>query len=185
MGFALHFGDFKSLVESVSETKGGFCRRLVVAAMCLLAGIVWCRFVFFEEKKTYNKLHPFTSLVPIVVYLLLRNMTESLRQHYLFGFAYLGRVTLETYILQFHIWMKTTGINGSPKHLLVLIPEQHWVNFVVVSAVYIFLSVRLSNLTTVLRDALIPDCTRSLCMIWGCMTMASFTCWALASMCMP
>ena len=28
-------------------------------------------------------------------------------------------MTLETYILQFHIWMKTTGVNGSPKHLMV------------------------------------------------------------------
>merc|ERR1712187_957811 len=101
---------------------------------------------FSLHKYKYNELHPFTSFIPITSWLILRNLIPCLRQRYLYFFAYLGRVTLETYILQFHIWMKTTGINGSPKSLLVCIPEwvpgHFWVNFIVCSAIYIFVSVR-------------------------------------------
>ena len=72
--------------------------------------------------KGYNMWHPFTSFIPIVCYVILRNCTEQLRSKYLHVFTYMGRVTLETYVLQFHIWMKTTGINGSPKTLMMIIP---------------------------------------------------------------
>merc|ERR1719197_1293617 len=101
----------------------------------------WWYYVFSLEKRAYNALHPFTSFIPIACWLVLRNFVPCLRQRYLYLFAYLGRVTLETYILQFHVWMKTTGVNGSPKSLLVLIPQSYWLNFVVVSAIYIAVSV--------------------------------------------
>jgi len=71
-------------------------------------------------------------------------------------FAWTGKITLETYILQFHIWMKTTGINGSPKNLMVLLPGWYWTNFVLISAVYIFVSYRVFHITNTLKDACIP-----------------------------
>ena len=51
--------------------------------------------------------------------MVLRNMSPLLRRWHMHMFAWTGKITLETYILQFHIWMKTTGVNGSPKHLMV------------------------------------------------------------------
>ena len=66
------------------------------------------------------------------------------------------QVTLETYILQFHCWMKTTGINGSPKYLMVWLPGFFWANFVLVSFVYVFLSFRIFHITAALRDVVIP-----------------------------
>ena len=71
-------------------------------------------------------------------------------------FAWCGKITLETYILQFHIWMKTTGINGSPKFLMVVLPFSYWLNFVLVSALYIFISFRVFYITAGLRDVVIP-----------------------------
>jgi hypothetical protein len=52
--------------------------------------------------------------------------------------------------------MKTTGINGSPKHLLVWLPGYYWLNFALVSAVYIVISYRVFIITAALRDAVIP-----------------------------
>ena len=65
-------------------------------------------------------------------------------------------MTLETYILQFHIWMKTTGINGSPKHLMVWIPGFYWTNFLLTSATYIYISYRVFKITVALRDVAVP-----------------------------
>ena len=88
--------------------------------------------------------------------------TPALRARYVHLFTFLGQVTLETYILQFHVWMKTTGLNGSPKFLLVLIEGHFWLNFAVVSAAYFLVSVRVFRLTCALRDALVPDDARDL-----------------------
>ena len=136
-------------------------RGAVVAAL-LGAIYVYHDAVFSLDKYAYNGYHPYTSWLPILVYILLRNLTPALRARYVHLFTFLGQVTLETYILQFHVWMKTTGLNGSPKFLLVLIEGHFWLNFAVVSAAYFLVSVRVFRLTCALRDALVPDDARDL-----------------------
>ena len=128
---------------------------LALAAGAAVAA--WGVLVFARDKYAYNAAHPFTSWIPIAAYVVLRNLTPFLRARYVHLFTFLGKVTLETYILQFHVWMKTTGLNGSPKFLLVLVEGHFWLNFALVSAAYFFVSVRVFRLTVALRDALIPD----------------------------
>ena len=117
----------------------------------------WGQAVFLKDKYAYNALHPYTSWIPVLCYIVARNLTPALRARYLLLFTFLGQVTLETYILQFHVWMKTTGVNGSPKFLLVLFPDHFWLNFAVVSALSFLVSVRIFKLTVGLRNALIPE----------------------------
>ena len=121
--------------------------------------------------------------------MVLRNMSPLLRRWHMHMFAWTGKITLETYILQFHVWMKTTGVNGSPKHLMVRrrrrvlprrpavahtartprarlkpppalrqvwLPGWYWTNFLLTTAVYIFVSYRIFKITATLRDACIP-----------------------------
>ena len=93
-------------------------QSVVVGATLALGG--WWYFTYFTlPKREYNKAHPFTSFIPLFCYMVLRNMSPLLRRWHMHMFAWTGKITLETYILQFHIWMKTTGVNGSPKHLMV------------------------------------------------------------------
>jgi len=144
-------------VDAIRETapKGAAFAAALGAVGVVL--VVYGKEVFLLDKYAYNKYHPYTSWLPILAYIIVRNLTPWLRARYLHLFTFLGQVTLETYILQFHIWMKTTGLNGSPKFLLVLFPNYFWLNFAVVSAVYFLVSVRVFRLTVALRDALVPE----------------------------
>jgi len=136
----------------------------------------WYYSYFVLAKKDYNKVHPYTSFIPIFCYLILRNLTPLLRRWHMHLFAWTGKITLETYILQFHIWMKTTGINGSPKNLMVLLPGWYWTNFILISAVYIFISYRVFHITNTLKDFCIPRETSEIAksMVGMCVTIAAF-----------
>eukprot|EP00435_Cladocopium_sp_Y103_P020417 s890_g5.t1 len=159
---ALHYNHFAALLQlNVSSCARRLAIQVTLVLVALACGALWWKHVFQLDKYAYNKIHPFTSFVPLTAYLILRNCTEGLRKRYLYLFAYMGRTTLETYIFQFHIWMRTTGLNGSPKKLLVVIPGSYWLNFAVLTAIYIFVSIRFSHLTGVLRDALIPSSLRA------------------------
>ncbi|KAL3905035.1 MAG: hypothetical protein SGPRY_011062 [Prymnesium sp.] len=133
-----------------------FSQRLLMKTalfgLTMGVGVWWYLEYFTLSKREYNKVHPYTSFIPIFVYMVLRNITPIIRRWHMHLFAWTGKITLETYILQFHIWMKTTGINGSPKHLMVLIPGWYWTNFILISAVY-----RVFRITNILKDIVIPQ----------------------------
>jgi len=142
-------------IESLESGKRSMA-KLALLGVTLALGYWWWSSYFALPKRAYNKVHPYTSFAPIFLYLVLRNLTEWLRRRHMHLFAWCGKITLETYILQFHVWMKTTGINGSPKYLMVWLPGWYWTNFLLVSAVYVFLSFRVFHITASLRDTVIP-----------------------------
>lgn len=127
----------------------------IVAVVATFAG--WFYFVGALPKFEYNRLHPYTSFIPIGCYIFLRNSTRYLRERVLPAWGEIGKYTLETYICQFHIWMRTTGENGNPKFLLVLVPGSFWLNFVLVSALYLYVSVRLFKVTVALKEVCVPN----------------------------
>lgn len=142
-------------IESMPTSKRTMAKLALLGATLAVGG--WWAYEYFSlKKRDYNKVHPYTSFIPIFLYLVLRNLTEGLRKRHMYLFAWCGKITLETYILQFHVWMKTTGINGSPKYLMVLLPNMYWTNFVLISAAYVYLSFRVFHITAALRDVAVP-----------------------------
>ena len=135
-----------------------------VLAACAAIGYYYYISVFSLGKYEYNALHPYTSFVPITLYITLRNLSKRARQYHMHLFAFLGKITLETYIGQFHIWMVTTGPDytrlpdAAPKRLLMLLPEG-WpmVNFVLVSVLYLAICYRIFKITVNLRSMAVPD----------------------------
>jgi len=155
---AFSFPFFDKMMQTLEEMPSGQRNLARAAVLVVTLGLAfwWYASFFSLPKRSYNKVHPYTSFIAIFAYLVLRNIVTALRRRYLHLFAWCGKITLETYILQFHVWMKTTGINGSPKYLMVWFPGYYWVNFVIVTAVYIFLSYRVFIITAALRDVVIP-----------------------------
>ncbi|KAF8640543.1 hypothetical protein AX17_000205 [Amanita inopinata Kibby_2008] len=109
--------------------------------------LVW--FFVFElsqdSKFAYNAWHPYVSFIPVLAFCILRNATAVLRSVHSRAFAFIGKCSLETFIIQYHIWLA-----GDTKGVLLIVPGTRWrpLNFIITTFVFIYLSDRLAHATT-------------------------------------
>jgi len=82
----------------------------IVSGAQVMAGICCIAFWFgmcghIRDKYTYNPLHPYVFWLPLVGWLIIRNSSRYLMEVHSTALEYFGRITLETYVLQFHLFM--------------------------------------------------------------------------------
>ncbi|MCJ1310334.1 hypothetical protein MMC25_003997 [Agyrium rufum] len=82
-----------------------FIRIAAVLLALIFLPAFWALTRRSPNKYDYNWWQPYISFFPILAFLVLRNSTQWLRNHHSAVFARLGRMSLETYTLQFHIWL--------------------------------------------------------------------------------
>lgn len=147
---------FLNFIDNLPAVNRAAMRTLVIT-ITLAIGYAWYANVYCLPKLQYNELHPYTSWIPITIWIVLRNMLPIQRLWHLRLYGWLGCITLETYIGQFHIWLRSNIPDGQPKTLLAPIPGAYpLLNFALCTAGYVLVSHRLFNLTNTLKDAAVP-----------------------------
>jgi hypothetical protein len=154
MIFALNY-PITSLVFrklEAQETKRHALGKGVMGLVFLAAFLVWVNGPFMLAKRQYNATNAYFGIVPLLTYIFFRNLTPWLREHTLHFLHEIGKTTLETYLMQHHIWLTSDA-----KSLLTLVPGWPKLNFLLVSIVYFAISRRLYQLTLFLRGMLLPN----------------------------
>lgn len=158
---AYNYPHFESFLRRVEETqtvrtcmgvqRGHIVKGVIAAASIGVYGY-WHMYILPLDKFAYNRLHPYTSFIPILVYIVMRNLYRTVRIRHIAMFGWLGKVTLETYLSQLHVYLQSNA-----KHLLVYIPGYPLLNFALATAVYLGISFRLFAITTVLSGYFLPQ----------------------------
>ncbi|XP_058468015.1 N-acetylneuraminate 9-O-acetyltransferase isoform X2 [Malaya genurostris] len=107
---------------------------------------------FCRNKQNCEEIHSYVVFIPIVGYILLRNISGILRTRYSTFFAWFGRISLELFICQYHIWLAADK-NG----VLVLLPGFPTLNVLITSFIFVCVSHEIHRLTTVLLPYAVPN----------------------------
>ena len=127
-----------------------------VAISFTLLPLFWMLVQRFPDKFSYNALHPYISHLPILTYVVLRNSHRHLRNFHSSVFAWLGRCSLETFTLQFHIWLA-----GDTKGLLSIglfnyaTDRGRLADFVLLTTVFLWISWHVAAATGTLTSWII------------------------------
>mmetsp|Transcript_22103 Transcript_22103/g.24857 ORF Transcript_22103/g.24857 Transcript_22103/m.24857 type:complete len:503 (-) Transcript_22103:308-1816(-) len=93
----------------------------VQMSQCIIGAVlIWLWYATYghiQDKFAYNPAHPYIFICPLLGWLMLRNSSRYLCEHHSGFLEFLGRNTLETYVLQFHLFM-----NHSVQFIPVVIP---------------------------------------------------------------
>ena len=140
---------FRFGLDRYSAWWGMVCARIflqyklqknIQSALPIVIGLSLCAtwFVLWgheHDKYVYNPNHPYIVILPISGYILIRNGHPILRRYYSKAMAWAGDISLETYVLQFHMLMCKNA-----EHILVLVPNMPVFNTVVVSILFFIIS---------------------------------------------
>lgn len=157
-GFIVYAG----MLTSVLVTK---CRELhwtehrlwpliskIGAGISALVLVWFFAFELMQDKFAYDTLHPFISFLPIGAFVVLRNANTILRSGTSRAFVFIGKCSLETYVIQYHFWLA-----GDTKGILLVVPGTRWrpLNMAITSVMFIYLSHHVAKAT--------GDLTRWIC----------------------
>jgi N-acetylneuraminate 9-O-acetyltransferase len=147
MIFALNFPLAEQYFKSANKWALGIAGSILFAL-----SVWWYLEIYSLDKLAYNLHHSYFAFIPLTAYIFFRNLTPSIRSGVSMSLHVLGKTTLETYLLQHHVWLTSNA-----KTLLTLVPDMPWVNFALASILFYYLSHELYRITMSLRGMILPE----------------------------
>jgi N-acetylneuraminate 9-O-acetyltransferase len=139
-----------SFIENMDILSSLSVKALVGSVSFLCLGL-WYYFVgSIENKFVYNALHPYTSFIPITFFIILRNLSITFRKNYFWGLGMIGKITLETYLLQFHLMLANNN------KMLVQFVDYPLLNFLITWVLLLFFSQNAFYSTDTLNNFFLP-----------------------------
>ncbi|PFH50799.1 hypothetical protein AMATHDRAFT_60451 [Amanita thiersii Skay4041] len=140
---ALVFNKFQTLRIS-DDPRWPFVMKMTIVLSAIVLGWFLIFELLQESKFAYNAWHPYVSFLPVLAFIILRNATVVLRSTHSRAYAFIGRCSLETFIVQYHFWLA-----GDTKGVLLIIPGTRWrpLNFVVTTYLFVYLCDRIAHAT--------------------------------------
>ncbi|KPP78600.1 CAS1 domain-containing protein 1-like, partial [Scleropages formosus] len=142
--------------QVLSEGKGEalFSNRisnclLFVSVVSFLTYSIWASSC--KNKTECNEFHPYVSVVQILAFILIRNIPGYIRSLYSSFFAWFGKISLELFICQYHIWLA-----ADTKGILVLVPGNPMLNVIVSTFIFVCVAHEISQVTNDLAQVAIP-----------------------------
>ncbi|XP_078123075.1 N-acetylneuraminate (7)9-O-acetyltransferase [Sander vitreus] len=129
-----------------------------------------------KTKTECNEMHPYISVVQILAFILIRNIPGYARSIYSSFFAWFGKISLELFICQYHIWLA-----ADTKGILVLIPGSPSLNIMVSTFIFVCVAHEISLITNDLAQVVIPKDSVSLLKRLGAAGLFSLVVLLLAS----
>ncbi|XP_069959056.1 N-acetylneuraminate (7)9-O-acetyltransferase isoform X1 [Cherax quadricarinatus] len=138
--------------KSGSNLMGGRLALLVSFIATVFIASYSTMTLICTNKPDCNEIHPYVAWVPILGFIVLRNMVGILRTRYSSFFAWFGRISLELFVCQYHIWLAadTHGV-------LVLIPSYPVANVLVTSFIFICVCHEIHHITNKITPFLVPN----------------------------
>ncbi|XP_019745288.1 N-acetylneuraminate (7)9-O-acetyltransferase isoform X2 [Hippocampus comes] len=124
-----------------------------------------------KNKSECNEMHPYISVVQILAFILIRNIPGYARSIYSSFFAWFGKISLELFICQYHIWLA-----ADTKGILILIPGSPSLNILVSTFIFVCVAHEISVITNDLAQVVIPKDTAALLKrLGGFLVLATLT----------
>ncbi|KAI3385778.1 hypothetical protein SNEBB_000417 [Seison nebaliae] len=138
------------------HTKKPLKKMLGILCTMVCIGILIFHVVFVSKqtvKSQANYHQAYFGVIIITAFVYLRNLQYlSIRNYYSVFFANVGKISLELFICQYHIWLA-----ADTKGILVLIPGAHVLNLVVTTTVFVAISHEINVCTNALLPILVPN----------------------------
>ena len=118
------------------------------------------------DRYDYNCWHPIVSPFPILAFVMLRNATQQLRNYHCRLFAWFGRCSLETFVLQYHIWLAADAkallslgllVRRNTRPVSMQSGWAHWLEFVIITVLFLWTSWGVSDATNILTSCIVPS----------------------------